>query len=973
MRWASRFVCVSFLVALTVSCAIKPEEHVQPAGAAATAEVAQISSDTMNGGGSVRTATCSSVQSEELSASLAIDGNRSTRWGSLFSDPQWLEIDYGEPKDLVGVILYWENAYAYAYTISVSSDRTRWTPVFTTDKGDGGKDDVDFDPVTARYLRIECLHRATGFGNSLWEVEAKTRTEPWGEGEAPDIFLLDSSRQVYVPAAWSNSKPIIWTKAGIAPAPALRFGHRQDIQVTGVTVLARSEAALQDGLRWLLQKDSRDYYRLLEKLEPEGVFPYWLSGQQGFWTVVGADGDFKESLFCQDGTLEPYKSFSIFPFVYLDGRLITRADVTLTQELDAASLPIPSVTWTHPKFRMTIRAFGAGEPGKTTTYLTYTVRNTSGEPWSGKLFLAWQPFEVNPPWQWGGFTRIGQIEYDGRSLRANEYTTVLLTPASSAGAATAREGGILRYIEKGELPKQESLRDPDGLASAAVAYELDLGPGQEREIDVAVPLHSDATVAADSAAMKALSDECIRSWESRLSTPNFTIPDADYAETLKANLAFIFVNRDGPAVQPGSRGYEAAWIRDGAMSCSALLRMGYTNEVREYLDWYARYIYPDGRVPAIVIIGRNEVNPVKEYDSQGEFVYLCAEYYRFTKDKAYVEAQWPAIRATLAYLQMIREQESATGAVGILPRSVSHEGYYPEPGNHSYWDDFWALKGWKDGAAIAQALGKTNDAAWAASEGAKLREAMLSSIDQEMKRHGIDFIPGCAELGDFDPTSTAIAIVACHEQAFLPEAALKRTFDRYYEELLKRTTPGWTGSFSPYEIRTAQAFLYMNQKDRALRLLEYMMTCRRPAGWKQWAEAVYFPPEQGGFIGDMPHTWVSAGFLHTVRSMFCYEHEGAHALVLAAGIPESWLDGGREVGVTDAPTYWGRVSFRMRKSGSEVRVSIAGDVRPPAGIMLQSPLSLPLHSVTVNGQPAAFRPGNAVVVNELPAEIVLGY
>ena len=1011
-----------------------------------------------------KSATASSSQNTNAPPALTIDGDKGTRWSSAFSDPQWLEIDFGEEKKMIGVILYWEAAYAGAYSILLSNDRTNWTTAFSTTTGDGDVDNIDFEEASARFLKIEGTRRATAFGYSLYEVTPKTTTDPWGEGEPPGFFLpalldfrIDPDNtctpntaegwtkikvheawerqgypeydgtawyrtEVYVPAAWSNAEPFIRLTdvrdrfdlyingrlAGTADSARKRceigirdrlaYGARNviclrvknttgDGGVLGSVLVAGNEQALNDGLQTQLKKDSRDYYRLLDRLEPEGYFPYWLSGRQGYWTVVGADEDFKESLLCQDGSLEPYKSFSIMPYLYCDGQFITREDVKLDQRLEKDCLPIPSVSWKHPKLAMNITAFGWGDPGKATTYVRYTVKNTGSNRLAGKLFLAMQPFEINPPWQWGGFTRIGKLEYDGARIHANEYRIVPLTPPAAFGVSGAREGGILRALEKGTVPQKTGIQDPDGLASGAIEYTYDLGPGEEADFLMAVPLYENAPVVGEGRApdeakqtFKELLGKCARFWESRLSKPRFTIPAADIAKTLTANLAYILVNRDGPAIQPGSRGYEAAWIRDGAMTCSALLRMGYTNEVRQYLDWYSKYLYEDGRVPAIVIIGRNEINPVKEYDSQGELIYLCMEYYRFTKDKAYLESRWPDIVKSLKYLEQLRNQELQRAApnetnppayIGILPQSVSHEGYYPEPGNHSYWDDFWALKGWKDGAAIATILGKHDELGWIRREEQNLRKSFYASIPHEMKRHNIDYIPGCAELGDFDASSTAIAIVACDELGQLPQPALGKTFDRYFDNLVKRFEPGWRGSFSPYEIRIVQAFLYMHQKERALTLLDYMMKCRHPSGWKQWSEAVYFPPDHGGFIGDMPHTWVSSGFLNTIRAMFCYERDADQALVLAAGIPAHWLDSNQKVGVNEAPTYWGRISYNMRKVGQTLHVSISGDAQPPGGIVLESPL--PVRSASANGIPVSVMATNTVVVKSLPAEIVIVY
>src|SRR5438046_8703580 len=69
------------------------------------------------------------------------------------------------------------------------------------------------------------------------------------------------------------------------------------------------------------------------------------------------------------------------------------------------------------------------------------------------------------------------------------------------------------------------------------------------------------------------------------------------ADTLKTASAHILINRDGPALQPGPRRYARSWIRDGATMAAALVRVGCTAEVRDYIRWYARHPAPDRTVP----------------------------------------------------------------------------------------------------------------------------------------------------------------------------------------------------------------------------------------------------------------------------------------------------------------------------------------------------------------------------------------
>src|SRR3546814_19227959 len=107
---------------------------------------------------------------------------------------------------------------------------------------------------------------------------------------------------------------------------------------------------------------------------------------------------------------------------------------------------------------------------------------------------------------------------------------------------------------------------------------------------------------------------------------------------------------------------------------------------------------------------------------------------------------------------------------------------------HSYWDEFWALRGYKDAVEVAKVLGKDNEARRMAASRDQFREDLYASIRVATRAHGIDFIPGAAELGDFDPTSPTIALAPGGEQGRLPADLLPNTFAPYWREFPQRET-----------------------------------------------------------------------------------------------------------------------------------------------------------------------------------------
>src|SRR5262249_53664420 len=139
------------------------------------------------------------------------------------------------------------------------------------------------------------------------------------------------------------------------------------------------------------------------------------------------------------------------------------------------------------------------------------------------------------------------------------------------------------------------------------------------------------------------------------------------------------------------------------------------------------------------------------------------------------------------------------------------------------------------------------------------------------------------------------------------------------------------------------AFVRLGWRDRANELLDWFMRDRRPAGWRQWAEVVDRDPRHARFIGDMPHTWVGTDFVRSVLDMLAYERERDTALVVAAGVPSSWLaDSG--VTVRGLRTRWGTLGYRLTGSSpnADLRSGAiafdATDLRVPAGgIVLELP------------------------------------
>ncbi|HYQ91786.1 MAG TPA: hypothetical protein VES89_06850, partial [Candidatus Competibacteraceae bacterium] len=533
--------------------------------------------------------------------------------------------------------------------------------------------------------------------------------------------------------------------------------------------------------------------------QPPGSYPKYLLGRQTYWTPVGTGEDVTQALFNEEGMVEVDKgTFSIEPFLYVDGRLVTWADVTLKQELEEGYLPVPSAEWRRHDLLLRITACATGDSGASVLYLRYRLENRADEARQVRFFAALRPFQVTPTWQhwqaFGGVSRIEELGYGAEGVRVNRHKLIIpLTTPNRFGAAAFAQGAITEYLASGELPPDTHINDDFGYASGALRYDLELAPRSAQEIYLAIPFGAaeiqGSAVSAPLPSQVAGAEQfaiAVQQWKTTLGAVDIRLPPKaqSVVDTLKTAAAHILINRAGPALHPGPRRYSRSWIRDGALMAAALLRIGCTDASRDFIRWYAGYQTEEGNLPDCADIDGTEWLP--EYDCWGEFIFAIMDTYRFTGDREFLIEMWPAVLKSVDYMEALRNQRLTAeyrtpekqACYGLLPESMSHEGYMAHP-VHAYWDDFWVLRGLKDATALAVILGDRIQAQRLATLRDDFRDTLYASLESVIRERQLDYIPGSVELADFDPAATAIAITVADELHNLPAAIVDAMFANY--------------------------------------------------------------------------------------------------------------------------------------------------------------------------------------------------
>ena len=807
----------------------------------------------------------------------------------------------------------------------------------------------------------------------------------WRAGAAPpryDIELSDDGAQ------WRRVRHVEGAR-GDAQMHWLPESEARFVRI----VPEAGRAAVLEAIEPRDASSANAFFTQLAKEAPRGRYPRAYIGEQSYWTVLGVDGARTASLLNEDGVLEPLPGVgAVEPFLVADGRVLSWADAQITHTLRDGDLPMPAVHWRAGDLALDIEAFGHGTPEAAQALARYTVRNLGKTARAVTLALAWRPFQANPPTQFlahpGGASAVDAIEWNGRALSVDGAMRLQpLTAPTDVRLEPLAAGPVGDWLTTpGDHDVPMRVRDDAGFASAALRYALRLQPGESRTVAVALPV-SGAPLAPTMADFDREEQRVAEGWRERLGRVRITGPAevGDVAATLRTALGHILVNRSGPALQPGARAYARSWIRDGALTSSALLRLGHEDAARDFLQWFAPFQFKNGKVPCCATA--RGADPVPENDSDGEFAFAVADLWHYTHDEATARALWPNVRAAVEHMETLRQSERSdknrtperAAYFGLMPPSISHEGY-SDKAAYSYWDDFWAATGYRSAVELARALKLPDDARRIAAQRDEFGADLLRSLSASTAFHDMKVLPGAADRGDVDPTSSTIALSPGGMLGTLPEALVRNTFDRYWRDFESRQKDEAAGirhgdgAYTPYEWRNVGAFVRLGERERALAAMAYFYRDRRPAGWNQWAEVVVRDAREPRFLGDMPHGWVASDQIRSVLDLFAYEHEGQGALVLAAGVPLRWLTeaGGPGLAIDGLRTPYGLLGWHARSRTTGGRQAVQFDVKklrtaPPGGIVLRGPWPAGAR-VRVDGVAVA-GPADAIRLTRTPARV----
>jgi M6 family metalloprotease-like protein len=115
--------------------------------------------------------TTSSNENSTLTGDKSVDVDGNTRWSSSFSEPQYMIVDLGSIHAINRIKISWEVAYAKYFQLQTSNDNVSWTTIKDVANNTLTTNEFTGLSVSARYVKIYCINRATSYGFSIYELE----------------------------------------------------------------------------------------------------------------------------------------------------------------------------------------------------------------------------------------------------------------------------------------------------------------------------------------------------------------------------------------------------------------------------------------------------------------------------------------------------------------------------------------------------------------------------------------------------------------------------------------------------------------------------------------------------------------------------------------------------------------------------------------------------------------------------------
>ncbi|MCB0324607.1 MAG: hypothetical protein KDD69_13585 [Bdellovibrionales bacterium] len=533
----------------------------------------------------------------------------------------------------------------------------------------------------------------------------------------------------------------------------------------------------------------------------------------------------------------------------------------------------------------------------------------------GTLVVAIRPY--NPE----GVSFIQSLVYDQEEATwcVNDADYVVLSPRpDQVRLSDYRTGDVFSALcGRSDLRDGHETSCNVGLATGAALFQL--RPGAETEVTCDIPLRHTLEAARGVRSGTAARESADNEWQRALKhTCRVQVPDPVFQRLYDQAVRTVVLL--SPAdVYPGPFTYRRFWFRDAAFMLNAMLALGLVKQAHGVIE----------RFPERQLRNGYYRSQEGEWDSNGQVLWILNRLAEVTGTRL-SDALIASAKKGTAWLAKKRLSDAIPEAhAGLLPAGFSAE--HLGPNDYYYWDDFWALAGWRAAQQLFSFHGHHADAATAEHEGSLLEAAIERSFTRlrvDPLRAGIPASPhrrmDAGAVGSL-AAGYPLALYSPDDPRVLATVeTLYRDFSvhgAFFQDMIH------SGLNAYLTLHMAQVLLRAGDA-RAWTLMKTIAGLASSTG--QWPEAIH-PQTGGGCMGDGQHGWAAAEWVLMLRNCFVLEEHDR--LIIGAGIPRHWLGTDTVLACGPTPTRFGTVSVKLTVVEQTIHLSIEGNWHAEAPTM----------------------------------------
>jgi len=448
-----------------------------------------------------------------------------------------------------------------------------------------------------------------------------------------------------------------------------------------------------------------------------------------------------------------------------------------------------------------------------------------------------------------------------------------------------------------------------GLSTGGIYYEFNLNENEEKNFELFLPQEENYSI--DLNFDKSKDNKVSFMKKERENELIIDVPDDNINRIFNSNKIYLKSLINSEYITPGPLTYKKFWFRDSAYMIPALMKIGDLKRSEKIIEYFKKKIKKDGYFQS----------QIGEWDSNGQALFTIAEYYRYTKNKEFLNEFYPYIKKGAEWIE--RKRKKYVDSYGLLPSSFSAEHFGPN--DLYYYDDYFGLKGLLDASSLANEIGNKSDSENFLKYYLEFKNDVRKAIDKDQKRLNKKIC-----VGAFGRNIDA-SIIATFTSIFPLNLDLlsKDEIMNSYEELRKKffvnncfyqnITHSGINLYLTLEI--AEALLYLNEEKKAVNLFDSVISLLTKT--YTGPEAIN-PKSLGGCEGDGHHGWLVAELIHFIRNSLLFEKE--NGIVILSGSRKEWFKDGDKILFNNGVTYFGNISFEVNIKENIIDVEFLNEI-----------------------------------------------